>query len=92
MKGGERLCNARTGAAFVPGRHGDCSTLGEVTRRQPGWAECAHSLTTCGIDTMPKRPRSTPHQQQGRWGYILAWLVGIPVPVLVLVYLLRGCT
>ena len=39
-----------------------------------------------------KRPRSTPHQQQGRWGYILAWLIGIPVPVLMLVYLLRGCT
>lgn len=44
------------------------------------------------MDTMLKRPKSTPHQQQGRWGYILAWLVGIPVPVLVLVYLLRGCT
>jgi len=31
-------------------------------------------------------------QQQGRWGYILAWLVGIPVPILLLVYLLRGCS
>ncbi len=41
---------------------------------------------------MRKQPKSTPRQQQGRWGYILAWLVGIPVPVLVLVYLLRGCT
>ncbi len=30
--------------------------------------------------------------QEGRWGYILAWLVGIPVPILILVYLLRGCT
>jgi hypothetical protein len=31
-------------------------------------------------------------QQQGRWGYILAWLVGIPIPILLLVYLLRGCS
>ena len=30
--------------------------------------------------------------QQGRWGYILAWLVGVPVPILILIYLLRGCT
>lgn len=31
-------------------------------------------------------------KQEGRWGYILAWLVGIPVPVLLLVYFLRGCS
>jgi hypothetical protein len=31
-------------------------------------------------------------QQEGRWGYILAWLVGVPIPILVLIYLLRGCT
>jgi len=32
------------------------------------------------------------HMQEGRWGYILAWLVGVPVPILILIYLLRGCT
>ena len=30
--------------------------------------------------------------QEGRWGYILAWLLGVPIPILVLIYLLRGCT
>lgn len=30
--------------------------------------------------------------QEGKWGYILAWLVGVPIPILILVYLLRGCT
>lgn len=30
--------------------------------------------------------------QEGKWGYILAWLVGIPIPILLIVYLLRGCT
>jgi len=43
------------------------------------------------------KPRSTirgtlRRQQEGRWGYILAWLVGVPVPILLLVYLLRGCS
>ena len=30
--------------------------------------------------------------QQGRWGYIIAWLIGVPVPILIVIYLLRGCT
>jgi hypothetical protein len=37
---------------------------------------------------MPPTARS----QRGKWGYILAWLLGIPIPILVLVYLLRGCS
>jgi len=31
-------------------------------------------------------------QQEGRWGYILAWLLGVPIPILIVIYLLRGCT
>ena len=30
--------------------------------------------------------------QEGKWGYILAWLIGVPVPILIVIYLLRGCT
>jgi hypothetical protein len=30
--------------------------------------------------------------QQGKIGYLLLWLVGVPVPVLLLIYLLRGCS
>jgi hypothetical protein len=29
--------------------------------------------------------------QEGRWGYVLAWALGVPIPILILVYLLRGC-
>ena len=31
-------------------------------------------------------------KQAGATGYILLWLLGIPVPVLLLFFLLRGCT
>ncbi len=31
-------------------------------------------------------------KQAGAIGYILLWLIGIPVPVLLLIFLLRGCT
>ena len=30
--------------------------------------------------------------QEGATGWILLWLIGIPVPVLLAFFLLRGCT
>jgi len=27
----------------------------------------------------------------GKIGYILAWLLGIPIPILIVIILLRGC-
>ena len=41
---------------------------------------------------MTKRARNTLKRQEGKIGYILAWLLGVPIPILILVYLLRGCT
>jgi hypothetical protein len=31
-------------------------------------------------------------EQLGATGYILLWLLGVPIPVLLLFFLLRGCT
>lgn len=31
-------------------------------------------------------------EQTGATGYILLWLLGIPIPILILIFLLRGCT
>jgi hypothetical protein len=30
--------------------------------------------------------------QHGKIGYILLWLLGVPIPVLIAIFLLRGCT
>ena len=30
--------------------------------------------------------------EKGKIGWILLWLLGIPIPILLLVYVLRGCT
>lgn len=30
--------------------------------------------------------------QQGKIGWIILWLLGVPIPVLLLLFLLRGCT
>jgi hypothetical protein len=31
-------------------------------------------------------------KQAGAMGYILLWLLGIPIPILLIIFLLRGCT
>jgi len=31
-------------------------------------------------------------KEMGATGYILLWLLGIPIPILLLIFLLRGCT
>ena len=32
------------------------------------------------------------HSEKGKVGWILLWLLGIPIPVLLVLYFLRGCT
>jgi hypothetical protein len=31
-------------------------------------------------------------EEKGAIGWILLWLIGIPVPLLILLFLVRGCT
>jgi len=30
--------------------------------------------------------------EEGKVGWVLLWLLGIPIPVLLILFLLRGCT
>jgi hypothetical protein len=32
------------------------------------------------------------HRDSGRVGWVLLWLLGVPIPLLLVFYLLRGCT
>lgn len=34
---------------------------------------------------------NVPPRQKGGIGYVLLWLLGVPIPVLILIALLRGC-
>jgi hypothetical protein len=31
------------------------------------------------------------NRQRGAMGYVLLWLLGVPIPILILISLLRGC-
>jgi hypothetical protein len=30
--------------------------------------------------------------ESGKVGWLVLWLIGVPIPVLIVLYLLRGCT
>ena len=30
--------------------------------------------------------------ERGAWGWGVLWLLGVPIPILVILFLLRGCT
>jgi hypothetical protein len=32
------------------------------------------------------------NKQRGKVGWLLLWLIGVPVPVLIILFLIRGCT
>jgi len=38
------------------------------------------------------RRNGGPGKQKGAMGYVLAWLLGVPIPILIIVALLRGCS
>ena len=38
------------------------------------------------------RIRFLTRNQEGKVGWILLWLLGIPIPVLLILFLVRGCT
>ncbi|HLK71029.1 MAG TPA: hypothetical protein VKT19_03685 [Steroidobacteraceae bacterium] len=31
-------------------------------------------------------------REKGAIGYVLLWLLGVPIPVLLIIFLVRGCT
>jgi hypothetical protein len=33
-----------------------------------------------------------PNRTEGKVGWIMLWLLGIPLPILLILFLLRGCT
>jgi hypothetical protein len=36
--------------------------------------------------------KGTRQNQQGKIGFVIAWLLGVPIPILILVAMLRGCS
>ena len=43
------------------------------------------------MDENAKQETRWMRRQEGKIGYILAWLLGVPIPILIVIFLLRGC-
>ncbi|HWN96593.1 MAG TPA: hypothetical protein VNT99_16305 [Methylomirabilota bacterium] len=41
---------------------------------------------------MKQRTTSSTQRMAGKAGWIFLWLLGVPIPVLLILFLLRGCT
>ena len=42
--------------------------------------------------TRIQKAMKSPREQAGKAGWIFLWLIGVPLPVLFVLFLLRGCT
>ena len=47
-------------------------------------------IRSTNVKNFPRFP-ALPAKQEGKAGYILLWLLGVPIPILLLIFLLRGC-
>jgi len=36
--------------------------------------------------------KQTRNEKSGKVGWVLLWLLGVPIPILLILFLLRGCT
>ncbi len=44
------------------------------------------------METMKERLKDLGDRQAGAIGYIILWLLGVPASILLVIFLLRGCT
>jgi len=44
------------------------------------------------MNTPDRADRMIRKREKGKAGWILLWLIGVPIPVLLILFLLRGCT
>ncbi len=43
------------------------------------------------IESQAKESAKPAQKQRGGIGYVLMWILGVPIPVLILIALVRGC-
>ncbi|MET3653261.1 hypothetical protein [Dyella japonica] len=43
------------------------------------------------LESQAKKTAEPSQRQRGGIGYVLLWILGVPIPVLILIALVRGC-
>jgi hypothetical protein len=55
----------------------------------PFAAPAGHAMA---LEADMEKLRQWRSRQEGKMGYVLLWALGVPIPVLFVIFLLRGCT
>ena len=61
---------------------------------QPPWRRAAFASSPAGIPATKGKTmtrRTLAQFRSGKVGYIIMWLLGVPLPILFLIYMLNGC-
>jgi hypothetical protein len=66
---------------------------------RPTWKAAPFNGTTCVVrallckaQRLDERTRMKTSNERGASGWLFLWLIGIPVPLLLLLFFARGCT
>jgi hypothetical protein len=81
------VCSSRAQPSAYPAADRSGAKHGDACHEAPGSDGTTPAISIC-MNELIKSPKN----EQGAIGYILAWLLGIPVSVLLLVFIIRGCT
>ena len=65
-----------------------------MARASTAYKNAGSAEYACPGDDVKKRLENlrSKANQHGGMGYVLLWLLGVPIPVLILISLLRGCS
>lgn len=87
MRGEEMACS-RCGAVI----RGDCVMAGSLMFCGERCESESRSDAVGAESRDPNRGLSAIRNEDGKVGWAVLWLLGVPIPVLIVLYLLRGCT
>jgi hypothetical protein len=75
----------------MPTRHGLCKAFvpRPIDYNAALCRELGTSNTFGGAAIMT---RMIPNMREGKAGWVLLWLLGVPIPILLLLFMVRGCT
>lgn len=62
------------------------------TEPPPGWPGTGGTAHAKRQEMKQNPPPKALRFEPGKIGWILLWLLGVPIPVLLILFLLRGCT
>jgi|GEM_PF-225791 hypothetical protein len=72
---------------------GKFTEMSGKTTEQELEAQGKSEIRACSWNAPPeKKMIGVRHSEEGKIGWVLLWALGIPIPILVALYLLRGCT